>query len=70
MFNRVLQVRLIKNATAKNTTPDVKETESEGKTAIIAASLIHGIRIVVAGVGAYVVLDTVRQVLVAQATKV
>lgn len=69
MFNRDLQVKLVKKEKTAPTTPDVKETETEGKTAIIAASLVKGISLGVVGVGLYVILDTGRQVAVAIATK-
>lgn len=69
MFNRVLQVRWVKNP-RKQAQPDVKETEVEGKTAILAHSFTKSILTVVVGGCAYVALDTARQVLVAQANKV
>lgn len=70
MRKPVLQVKWIKNSKTPTTTPDVKETEVEGKTAIIAHTFIRGARTVITGVGVYIILDTARQYIVAQANKV
>lgn len=68
MFNRVLQVKMVRKP--KEQTPtSITDSESEGKTAIIANTFTLGFHKAVVGVCAYVLLDTIRQVLVASATK-
>lgn len=67
MRKPVLQVKWVKDTNPSSDTPDVKETEVEGKTAVIAYTFLRGLRLVVAAGGAYIILDTVRQVMVAQA---
>ncbi len=70
MRNRVLQVKMVKNEN-KNAAPQTDQTDShfEGKTAIIGAHLLAAVEKIGKGVIVYVLVDTVRQVAVARASK-
>lgn len=67
MFNRHIQVKLTKS------TPDAPYDQSkedlEAKLAVISKHVERGIRKIGHAVIAYVVIDTARQVLIAQAKK-
>lgn len=68
MFNRVLQVRMVKTHT-QEPTGDTSENRSDDPmliTAVVAEAMIKKVAV---SVLAYVALDTVRQVLVARAQK-
>lgn len=69
MFNRVLEMKMVKKD--KKTTPPVNQFDVtlEGKTAIIADAADRIVKKVTIGAVAYVALDTARQVLVALARK-
>lgn len=67
MFNRTIQMKVTKTPKAKSENVNTNETECEGKTAIIAYTIDRGFRKIGAAVCAYVVLDTMRQVLIARA---
>ena len=69
MRNRKLEVRMVK--TNKNETPSVSQNEItfEGKVAIIGHYLERGFRMAGKAALAYVVLDTFRQVAIAQANQ-
>lgn len=67
MFNRHIQVKLKKNDKALPYDQSVEDLET--KLAIISEHVEKAIRKMGRAVVAYVVIDTVRQVLVAQAKK-
>lgn len=69
MFNRTLQVKMIKNKELEQSAPDQKETTLEGKAAIIGYYTERAISKAGRAALAYVVLDTFRKVVVAWATK-
>ena len=64
-----MQVRFVKNKKHEETPASTKETTVEGIAAIAGYTIDRGIKKIGMFCIGYVVLDTVRQVLVAQATK-
>lgn len=69
MFNRALQVRMVKNPRAEAEKEDTTENLYEGKAAIIAYTTDRVVKKVAVAALVYVVLDTARQVLVTRAAK-
>jgi len=68
MFNRALQVKMVKSS--KNETPPVpSEDKFVARTTIVAYAAKQVAQEIGSAVVAYVVLDTIRQVLVARASK-
>lgn len=69
MFSRELQVKMVKKNKKAPVTPDQSDTELQGKTAIVGFVLERVVEKVGNAVISYVVLDTIRQVLVARASR-
>jgi hypothetical protein len=69
MFNRTLQVDVVKKGTLPSATSDQDEIDFEAKTAIVVSAVERGIKRIGWVVCAYVVLDTVRKVVVVTANK-
>lgn len=70
MFDRALQVKMIKNAKSRvQGETDTPEADFEGRAIIIAETVERGIRKICFVVCTYVVLDTLRQVAIACANK-
>ena len=65
MRNRALQIDWVKKGTSQDTASDQPEIELERKVAVVTQAVERGIRKVGIVVCAYVILDTVRQVVVA-----
>ncbi len=68
MFNRVLQVRMVRTPRSEPTPTNTHDTTIEGVTAHVTYAIDQGIKKVAMAALAYVALDTLRQVLVATAT--
>ncbi len=68
MFNRVLQVKMVKKDKTETPT-SVQSDEFEGKAAIIGQHLKDIVEYIGVAVVCYVALDTIRQVAVANAKK-
>lgn len=69
LFNRSLQVKMVKNAKEDTKPSSQSDITLEGKTAIIGYALKSTIETIGKAVIAYVAVDTVRQVMVARASK-
>lgn len=70
MFNRVLQVRMVRN-NRRNAEPTVDQTgpDFESKTQIVVDAVVKVAVMVGIGIACFVVLDTGRQVAVERAHK-
>lgn len=68
MFNRALQVRMVRTQRSEPTTATTQDSTFEQRTTIVAAAIDRGVHKVAMAALAYVALDTLRQVLVATAT--
>ena len=65
MFNREIKVGLVKRGTEQTSmSPEENEANLEAKVAVVTKAVERGIRKIGIVVCAYVVLDTVRQVIV------
>jgi hypothetical protein len=69
MFNREIQVRVVKAKKQEKQPPAEADISLEGKVAIIGYYTEKGIRKVGQAVIGYVVVDTLRQILIAKALK-
>ncbi len=69
MLNRALQVKMVKNEKNSTPQPDQTDEQFEGKVAIIGAHLLTAIEKIGKAAVVYVLVDTVRQVAVARASK-
>lgn len=69
MFNRTIQVRVVKTKEEAPRTASSSDTSFEGKTAIIAHTFDRTLEKLANAVVAYVVVDTVRKVLIARASR-
>lgn len=67
MFNRELQMKVVKTNKKQDTPADTTDVTIEGKVAIVTYTIDRVFRKIGIAVCAYVVLDTLRQVLVASA---
>jgi hypothetical protein len=65
MRNRALQIDWVKKGSSQDTASDQPEADLEKKVTIVTQAVERGIRKVGFVVCAYVILDTVRQVVVA-----
>lgn len=68
MFNREIQVKMVKK-TKNETEVDTTDSHFEGKAAIISNAVDNGLKRIGIAIVSYVLVDTVRQVLVAKASK-
>ena len=69
MFNRELRVKFVKPDAQPTKIYNEQSSTFEGKTAIIGAFIEKGFKNVGIGVVAYVAADTLRQVIVARASR-
>lgn len=69
MFNRKLEIGMVKRESNPATTPEEAEANLEAKVTIVTRAVEHGLRKVGMVVFGYVILDTVRQVVVASSKK-
>lgn len=69
MLNRVIQLKLVKRSKHENAAPSQTDTNLEGKAAIIGHYLADSIDKIGGVVLTYIILDTIRQMLVAKAQK-
>lgn len=68
MFNRALQVKMVKNE-KQELTPEDKQVAFATVVGVISDSVENLTKKVIGGVVLYITLDTVRQVMVARATR-
>ena len=68
MFNRALQVKMVKNE-KKELTPEDKQEAFATVVGVISESVENLTKKVIGGVVLYITLDTVRQVMVARANR-
>lgn len=68
MFNRALQVKMVKNE-KQELTPEDKQVAFATVVGVISDSIENLTKKVIGGVVLYITLDTVRQVMVARATR-
>lgn len=69
MFNRAIQVKMVKNEKEEATASDQNDHHFEGKTAIIGEHLRHTIGTVGKLILIYIAADTVRQVAIEKAKR-
>ena len=69
MFNRTLQVDVVKKGTNVPATVESNDIDFESKITIVVDAVERGIMNIGLLVGAYVVLDTVRKVAIESAKK-
>lgn len=69
MFNRALQVKVIKSNKKDEPQADQTDATYEGKVAIVGHFVERAIKRIGITVITYVVVDTIRQVMVAQANQ-
>ena len=69
MFNRALQVKMVKNDKAVAASPNRPDHNFEGKVAIIGSHLGKCVDKAGRALIAYVVVDTIRQVLITKANR-
>jgi len=68
MFNRALQVKMVKNE-KQELTPEDKQVAFATVVGVISDNVENLTKKVIGGVVLYITLDTVRQVMVARATR-
>ncbi|MET0785752.1 MAG: hypothetical protein ABWY25_03525 [Paenisporosarcina sp.] len=69
MFNRKLQVDLVKNKKSQNDGSENSDLDFKAKTAVVVDAVERGVKKIGFAVCVYVVLDTVRKVAVTVASK-
>ena len=69
MFNREIRVNWVKKTKTEDVVTEPKEDLFERRAAIVSSSIDKSLRWIGSAVVTYVVVDTVRQILVARASK-